>query len=183
MRKIHLRLGTYAFTWRPKKAAGNLRKHGVAFAEAAYAFLDIHGIVQLDLTHPEREILIGYSNLQRLLTTVHIELDEMREAGEIITVIHIVSAWRTSRSERAIYERKGERLDPSRASSTRVRRSAPWIRNPYAASIRRTGIRVLPSALPRAGSKPKGPPPLGYRWNPHAAKIRKHGYILPTRGY
>jgi uncharacterized DUF497 family protein len=41
------------FVWDPRKAASNLRKHSVAFEEAATVFDDEHALVQQDLTHAD----------------------------------------------------------------------------------------------------------------------------------
>jgi uncharacterized DUF497 family protein len=39
------------FEWEPRKAAANLRKHGVAFEEAVTAFADPHSITIPDPDH------------------------------------------------------------------------------------------------------------------------------------
>jgi uncharacterized DUF497 family protein len=52
------------FTWDPKKAAANLRKHDVSFGEAATVFLDPIARVHDDPDHSvgeRREIIIGAS--------------------------------------------------------------------------------------------------------------------------
>jgi uncharacterized DUF497 family protein len=52
------------FTWDKKKAASNLRKHGVAFEEAATAFGDTLSLTTFDPDHSidqDRFILIGAS--------------------------------------------------------------------------------------------------------------------------
>ena len=50
------------FEWDPDKAASNLAKHGVSFDEAATVFADpVHS------THEVRELLVGYSERNRLL--------------------------------------------------------------------------------------------------------------------
>jgi uncharacterized protein len=84
------------FTWDARKAAANLRKHGVSFEEAATAFDDELGAYYPDALHPERFILIGQSYRRRLLYVVHAEVFE--------DVIRIISARRATARERARYE-------------------------------------------------------------------------------
>jgi uncharacterized DUF497 family protein len=38
-------MGEIEFEWDPKKAASNLKKHGVSFEEASTAFWDDHALV------------------------------------------------------------------------------------------------------------------------------------------
>jgi uncharacterized DUF497 family protein len=47
------------FTWDPRKAASNLKKHGVSFVEAASVFADPLAALIEDAVDPERAILIG----------------------------------------------------------------------------------------------------------------------------
>jgi uncharacterized DUF497 family protein len=49
------------FTWDPKKAASNLKKHGVSFPEAASMFADPLAAMLEDALDPERAILVGES--------------------------------------------------------------------------------------------------------------------------
>jgi uncharacterized DUF497 family protein len=86
------------FDWDPKKAAANLRKHGVAFDEAMTAFADPHSITIPDPDHSEDEdrcILIGRSTVQRLLVVVHLERGER---------LRLISARLAARRERRTYE-------------------------------------------------------------------------------
>lgn len=85
------------FTWSARKAASNLRKHGVSFEEAAGAFDDELGAYYPDTSHADRFILIGYSRRQRLLYVVHAEVQQ--------NVIRIISARRATSRERAHYEK------------------------------------------------------------------------------
>jgi uncharacterized DUF497 family protein len=58
------------FEWDEEKAEANLRKHGVSFVEAETAFADPVAAIFADLNHTgaeEREILIGYSERERLV--------------------------------------------------------------------------------------------------------------------
>jgi uncharacterized DUF497 family protein len=84
------------FTWDPRKAASNLRKHGVSFTEAATAFEDELGAYYPDTLHPDRFVLIGYSRRQRLLYVVHGQVQQ--------DVIRIISARRATSHEKARYE-------------------------------------------------------------------------------
>ena len=86
------------FEWDPRKAATNLRKHGVSFDEAGSVFLD-----QLALSGPDpqhsigesRYITFGMSSLGRLLTNSHTQ-----RPG----TIRIITARLTTRGERKLYE-------------------------------------------------------------------------------
>ena len=84
------------FTWDQRKAASNLRKHGVSFPEAANAFDDELGAYYPDTLHADRFILIGYSRRPRLLYVVHAEVGQ--------DVIRIISARRATSHEKAHYE-------------------------------------------------------------------------------
>jgi uncharacterized DUF497 family protein len=84
------------FTWDPRKAAANLRKHGVSFDEAATAFEDELGAYYPDTLHDDRFILIGYSRQRRLLFVVHAEVQR--------AVIRLISAREATNHEKAHYE-------------------------------------------------------------------------------
>lgn len=84
------------FTWDARKAASNLRKHGVSFDEAATAFEDKLGAYYPDALHEDRFILIGYSRRQRLPYVVHAEVRQ--------DVIRIISARRATSHEKEHYE-------------------------------------------------------------------------------
>jgi uncharacterized protein len=84
------------FTWDPRKAAANLRKHGVSFAEAATVFADPLALAVSDALHPERDILIGQSERHRILLAVYAEVDD--------DTIRIISARRATSHERRGYE-------------------------------------------------------------------------------
>jgi uncharacterized protein len=86
------------FTWDPKKAAANLRKHGVGFPEAATAFADSLSLTIPDPDHSvgeERWILIGQSDRRRLVVVAHVERGEL---------IRIISARPATRRERRTYD-------------------------------------------------------------------------------
>jgi uncharacterized protein len=87
------------FSWDPRKAAANLRKHGVAFEEACTAFGDPLSITVPDPEHSadeERFVLIGVSRQQRLLVVVHGERSEQE--------VRLISARLANRRERRDYE-------------------------------------------------------------------------------
>jgi len=86
------------FTWDPKKAAANLRKHRVGFPEPATAFADRHSITIPDPDHSigeERFVLLGQSDRHRLVVVPHAERGDL---------IRIISARLASRHERNTYE-------------------------------------------------------------------------------
>jgi uncharacterized DUF497 family protein len=84
------------FVWDPRKAASNLKKHGVSFEEASTAFEDELGAYYPDALHVDRFVLIGYSRTQRLLYVVHAEVK--------LDVIRIISARKATRHEKTRYE-------------------------------------------------------------------------------
>lgn len=90
------------FEWDPVKAASNLRKHEVSFAEAATAFEDPFARVIDDPEHSdmqeERLILMGISAKARLLIVVHCQ----REAHG---TIRIISARKANKYESRQYGR------------------------------------------------------------------------------
>ena len=87
------------FTWDPRKAVANAKKHGVTFEEARSAFADEHGLVLDDPDHSvseDRVILIGLSTALRLLVVVH---SYRADDG----TIRLISARKATRSEREVY--------------------------------------------------------------------------------
>jgi hypothetical protein len=87
------------FTWDPKKARENQRKHGVAFSEARSVFADEGAMLIDDPDHSaneERFIIIGFSSGARLLTVCHC----YRESSQ---VIRIISARKATRNESSQY--------------------------------------------------------------------------------
>jgi uncharacterized DUF497 family protein len=84
------------FTWDPKKAIANLRKHRVAFEEAATAFYDPLALIVTDDNHGDRAILIGESISLQILLVVFLEIDSHG--------IRIISARRATAHERKRYE-------------------------------------------------------------------------------
>ena len=88
------------FEWDVRKAAVNLRKHGVSFQEAATVFGDFLSTTARDPDHSsgeERYITVGFSNLGRLLMVAHAERTDR---------IRIISARTLTPSEKRAYENK-----------------------------------------------------------------------------
>jgi uncharacterized DUF497 family protein len=86
------------FTWDPKKAARNQRKHGISFQEAATCFDDPSGCYLRNEapSYEDRLILIAFSAKRRVLFVVHAEVGRNH--------IRIVSARRASPAQRRIYD-------------------------------------------------------------------------------
>jgi uncharacterized protein len=86
------------FEWDARKAAANLRKHGISFEEASTALRDPQAATARDPDHSlgeQRFITFGLSVEGRLLTVAHTEQEE---------VLRLISARLADRSERKIYE-------------------------------------------------------------------------------
>ncbi|HEX9882934.1 MAG TPA: BrnT family toxin [Desulfobaccales bacterium] len=87
------------FEWDDAKAAANFRKHGVTFAQAAYAFRDPFAVEWIDeraVHGEERIILLGMSGGQ-ILSVVYTERGER---------IRIISARRATKHEKDNYFRQ-----------------------------------------------------------------------------
>ncbi len=88
------------FSWDPRKADINLRKHGIAFDEAITVFNDPMALIFDDMVHSEeehREIIIGFSTLRRLVLVCFVERME--------DTIRIISARRATKVEIRDYEK------------------------------------------------------------------------------
>ena len=88
------------FLWDLRKAASNVRKHGVGFGEATAVFDDPLSVTISDPDHStdeQRFLLLGLSNRGRLLVVAHSERGKS---------IRIISARRATRRERRTYEEK-----------------------------------------------------------------------------
>ncbi len=86
------------FSWDPRKAEANARKHGVTFEEAQSVFDDPEASILLDMRHSQietREILVGHSARMRLLLVAFTE----REG-----IIRIISARKATFLERLDHE-------------------------------------------------------------------------------
>ncbi len=84
--------------WDDDKAERNVKRHGVTFDEAATCFDDEFAFIYPDELHSDdevRDILIGYSNRNRLLLVV------FTERGD---VARLISARRAEPKERKQYE-------------------------------------------------------------------------------
>jgi len=92
------------FSWDPRKADSNFRKHGVAFDEAITVFSDPLAFIFDDLEHSvdeHREIIIGYSTLSRLLLVCFVE--------RIDDTVRLISARRATKQEINDYEKNARR--------------------------------------------------------------------------
>jgi len=85
------------FEWDDRKAAVNLRRHGVSFEEALTALADPAALTVPDLVDPDREITIGASAFSRVLFVVHTERLRPRR-------IRLISARKASVAQRKRYE-------------------------------------------------------------------------------
>lgn len=87
------------FTWDPKKADANRKKHGVEFREAATVFDDALSVAFPDPDHSvgkSRFLIIGLTALGRVLVVSYTEV--------AIDVIRIISARAATAHERTFYE-------------------------------------------------------------------------------
>ena len=87
------------FSWDPKKAELNVKKHGVSFEEAVSVFYDPFAKITNDPDHSQDEdryILIGYSRKSDMLFIVHI----YKEASNLV---NIISARKATRKEKRDY--------------------------------------------------------------------------------
>ena len=67
-------MGKLRFSWDPRKAPANERKHGVSFDEATTVFLDERALLLDDPEHSsgeDRFLLLGLSSFMRLLVVCH----------------------------------------------------------------------------------------------------------------
>ena len=87
------------FEWDPKKAASNVRKHGISFDEAVTVFKDPLAFIFDDTAHSEqehREIIIGMSTLRKMILVCFVE--------RIENTVRIISARSATRQEMKDYE-------------------------------------------------------------------------------
>jgi uncharacterized protein len=86
------------FEWDPNKAAGNLRKHGVRFAEAAIVFEDDATLTMRD-DDPEEErfLALGMGSLGRIVVVVYTASGDR---------IRIISARKATRREQKQFASK-----------------------------------------------------------------------------
>ena len=96
MDRIYEHQGT-TFVWNEEKAAENERKHEVKFEEATTVFDDpLFSVHDASRNDELRNAVIGFSSIGRLLTVVNMDAD-----GEFI---RIISAWRATAAEEALYD-------------------------------------------------------------------------------
>ena len=79
-------MSALTFEWDKRKAAANLKKHGVSFEEARSAFYDERAKLIDDPDHSEDEdrmVLLGLSYALRLLVVCHC----YRSEGGVIRII------------------------------------------------------------------------------------------------
>ena len=82
--------------WDPEKAAENLRKHGVDFADAATALSDDQAVTIPDQhAGEERMVSVAMDALGRVLVLVYTWRDD---------AVRLISARKATRSERRQYE-------------------------------------------------------------------------------
>ncbi|MNF66776.1 hypothetical protein D3C85_871960 [compost metagenome] len=98
MMRMHLH-----FEWDAKKAASNLRKHGVSFEEAAEVFRDPLALSLLDENHSqseERWITLGQAGDRKLVVVVH----TWREDDSDHIYVRLISARLATSHETQQYE-------------------------------------------------------------------------------
>ena len=84
------------FAWDAAKAAHNLRKHGVDFADATIALEDEHALTIEDFGHNEQRLkTVGMGPKLNILYVVHVERSK--------DTIRIISARKADRSETKQY--------------------------------------------------------------------------------
>lgn len=91
------------FDWDPNKAASNLRKHKVSFAEAAEVFRDPLAPTLFDDDHSEGEkrwVTLGQAKGRRLVVVVH----TWQEQDTDIVHVRIISAREATTHEAKQYE-------------------------------------------------------------------------------
>lgn len=84
--------------WDDRKAAANVRKHGVSFDEAITALEDPLSVTYRDPDHSEDEfrfLTFGLGSSGRILVVAHADREE---------AIRLISARPATRSERRAYE-------------------------------------------------------------------------------
>ena len=87
------------FEWDEAKSRTNLKNYGVSFLEARSVFFDEYAVQFYDDEHSSEEdrfIMLGMSNLSRVLVVCHCE----KAGGE---VIRIISARKATKKERGFY--------------------------------------------------------------------------------
>ena len=89
------------FRWNTEKALANLKKHGIRFEQACEVFSDpFFRLLDATAEVEARDAVLGLAEDWTLLFVVHVA----RERGR---TIRIISARRSTRAERRIYEDNG----------------------------------------------------------------------------
>ena len=91
------------FAWDPAKAASNVTKHRVTFAQAATVLLDPLAVTVLDTGHGAREerwLTLGVSREGKLLSVSHTYTSTDPDSA----TVRIISAREPTRHERRQYE-------------------------------------------------------------------------------
>jgi uncharacterized DUF497 family protein len=94
------------FEWDPNKAAANIIKHSVSFAEASTVFADPDALDGPDLAHSEQEkrfLRLGRSALGNVLLVAY----TLRRSADG-EKIRIITARFASRKERAAYRKTAD---------------------------------------------------------------------------
>jgi len=95
----------YKFDWDPAKEAENIRKHKVAFRQAATVFRDPNQVSIYDEEHSkveDRWITIGIDSTGVLRVVVH----TFEQIGEDLCEIRIISARKATNREARQYKEK-----------------------------------------------------------------------------
>ena len=87
------------FEWDPRKAATNIKDHGIAFETACEVFFDPFVFALEESVHPaeKRDAIIGVTVSWRLVYVVHVIKGD---------VIRIISARLATKPERKLYENR-----------------------------------------------------------------------------
>jgi uncharacterized protein len=97
-------VGELGFSWDPRKARSDERKHGVTFEEVQSVFSDENGLLLEDPEHSKEEprsLLMGLSSSLRILVVSHTLPDD--------DTIRIINAREATGSEKRQYgERRGK---------------------------------------------------------------------------
>ena len=91
------------FTWDPAKAASNVTRHGVAFAQGATMFADALALTMFDGAHSEFEerwFTLGMSSEGKLLAVSHTYAATSVSSARV----RMISAREATRNERRQYE-------------------------------------------------------------------------------
>lgn len=92
----------YDFEWDAHKASSNLKKHGVAFEQAATVFLDALSLTVVDAVHSQNEerwFTLGHTAGGILLAVSH----TYQDVGSTSARIRIISARPATKQERRFY--------------------------------------------------------------------------------